>query len=88
MNNKIQIQRKRAEIGKDLSRRNFQIAMTHLRCALTWKKGHLAGFAMLSYFRLENLALRLLAWRKAYEPPMVNETVNPNVKLSCRPPPK
>lgn len=73
MSNKIQLQRKREAIARDLSRRNFQIATTHLRCALNWKIGHLASSAMLTYFRLENLVLRLLAWRKPCEPPLENQ---------------
>ena len=79
MNNKTRLQKKRAETGKDLSQRNFRTTMMYLRCTLRWKKSHLVGSAMLIYYWLENLALRLLVWRKAYEPHVVDVALSPNV---------
>lgn len=82
MSNEILLQKKRAAIGKDLSRRNFQIVMRHLGYALNWKKGHLAGSAMHIYFRLRSLVHQLLAWRMAFEAPVVNGSETPNVQYT------
>jgi hypothetical protein len=68
MSNEIQLQRKRVATGKDLSRRNFRTTMTYLRGSLHWKRVHLEAIAMLTYYRMENLVFRLLAWRKPCDP--------------------
>ena len=81
MSNEILLQKERVATGKGLSRRNFQITMTHLRGALHWKKVHLEALAMLTWYRLVNLVLRLRVWHKPCEPPMSDETVNPNVQI-------
>lgn len=84
MNNNEQLQRKRAEQGKDLSRRNFQQTMIFLRCFLHWKKVHLEGTAMMFWYRLMKRAFQLLAWHKPYEPPLVDATINPNASIGLR----